>query len=142
MEIKDFSKSKSVKVNCSFCGNEMECPEEMLATSNTHMCFNCFNEKKYPDEELKNVHVDIPMNEFDDHIPSEMADQMIEKVFPGLWSNKKGELKEMSKKELAEEMFGTGIYLGIKAFLETMKKAEQGEEHKEKEDDAGKNTKK
>ena len=33
METKDFSDSKSVNVDCSFCGNEIECPEEMIEKS-------------------------------------------------------------------------------------------------------------
>lgn len=30
MKMKDFENSKIIKVNCDFCGKDMECPEEML----------------------------------------------------------------------------------------------------------------
>ena len=62
MEMKDFSKSKIVKVNCSFCSKEMECPEEMLEKSKKHMCHECFFDRlqKGGSETLQDVHVDIP----------------------------------------------------------------------------------
>lgn len=128
MEIKDFSKSKSVKVNCSFCGKEIECPEEMLEKSKKHMCYECFNTIEPPDEEIKDVHVDIPVDKLPETMASGMADRMVEEVFPGLWSERKNELKEMSKKDLAVEMFGAGVYLGVKAFMESMKKIEEDEQ--------------
>jgi len=34
-------KPKILKVNCSFCGIEIECPEEMKDMEK-HLCFNCF----------------------------------------------------------------------------------------------------
>ena len=122
--MKDLSNIKSVKVNCDFCSKEMECPETML-NAKRQMCFECFNTGNYPDEELKEVHVDMPMNEMHDHVCSEMADKMVNDIFPEMWQNKKEELKEKSKKNLAEEMFGAGVYMGVKAFLETLKEAEK-----------------
>jgi hypothetical protein len=119
--------SKSVKVNCSFCGKEMECPEDMLAKSKKHMCFDCFNEKDIPDEELKDVHIDAPVNALAARISSEMTNDIVDELFPELWRNKKGELKQMSKKELAEEMFGTGVYYGIRALMAAVvRRSEQG----------------
>lgn len=130
-EIKDFSDVNSVKVNCDFCNKEMECPETMLKTAKKQMCFECFNNQNYPDEELKDVHVDMPISEIHVKVCSEMADRMVDNVFPEMWQNKKEELKEMSKKDLAEEMFGAGVYLGVKAFLETLKEAEKEEQNTE-----------
>ncbi len=127
-EINDFSNVKSVKVNCDFCNKEMECPESML-NAKKQMCFECFNNQNYPNEELKNVHVDMPTNEIHDKVCSEMADKMIDNVFPKMWQNKKDNLKEMSKKDLAEEMFGAGVYLGVKTFLETLNQAEKDEKN-------------
>ena len=124
-ETKDLNNIKSVKVNCDFCSKEMECPETMLKTAKKQMCFECFNNKNYPDEELKDVHVDIPINEIQENVCSEMADKMVNDIFPEMWQSKKEELKEMSKKNIAEEMFGAGVYLGVKAFLETLKEAEE-----------------
>lgn len=35
--MKDFTNSKIAKVNCDFCGKDMECPEEMLKTSKSNV---------------------------------------------------------------------------------------------------------
>jgi len=119
--------SKSVKVNCSFCGKEMECPENMLAKSKKHMCFDCFhNEKNPPDEELKDVHIDVPVNMLEERISEEMTNDMVDKLFPDLWRSKKGELKHMSKKELAEEMFGAGIYFGTRIVMDVVRRSMEG----------------
>jgi hypothetical protein len=72
MKTKDYKNSKIIKVNCDFCGKDMECPEEMLKTSKRYMCYTCFqnpkNIKNVRDEELKNIHVDVPMDELTDTI--------------------------------------------------------------------------
>jgi len=101
MEIKDFSKSRAIKTNCNFCNKEIECPEDMIEKSKKHMCYECFIAGKLSGEEIKDVHVDIPLDKISDAVASEMADNMIEKIFPELWSERKNELKEMSKKNLA-----------------------------------------
>ena len=122
--------NKSVKVKCSFCGKEIECPEDMLEKSKKHMCYECFITKELSDEEIKDVHVDIPMDLLPETVASGMADGMVEEVFPRVWSEKKEELKEMSKREQALEMFGAGVYLGVKAFMDTLKEAEEKEADK------------
>ena len=81
MEIKDFNNEKSIKVNCSFCGKEIECPESMVEKSKKNMCSDWFNNKDWSDEDINDVHVDIPMGEFPDTVASSMADQMIEMKF-------------------------------------------------------------
>ncbi|MBI2548436.1 hypothetical protein HYW21_03730 [Candidatus Woesearchaeota archaeon] len=124
MDIKDFSKEKSIKVNCSFCGNEIECPESMLEKANKHMCYECFITKELSDEEIKDVHVDIPRDKMSEFAASEFADNIVEETFSALWSDRKEELKEMSKKDLAQEMFGAGVYLGVKEFIDSMKQLE------------------
>lgn len=131
MKLEDFSKEKKIKVNCSFCGNEIECPESMLEKSKKHMCYECFMTKEPSDEEIKDVHVDIPTDKIPEVTASGMADKLVEEVFPELWSERKGELKEMSKKDLAEEMFGAGVYLGVKTFIEAMKEIEEDEDREE-----------
>lgn len=125
MEMKDFSKSSSIIVHCSFCNNEIECPEDMLEKSKKHMCYECFITKEPSDEEVKDVHVDIPMEKMPETLASGMADRMVEEVFPELWSKRKNGLKEMSKKNLAEEMFGAGVFLGIRAFMDSMRQIEE-----------------
>lgn len=123
---------KSVKVNCSFCGNEMECPESMIEDSKKHMCYECFITKEHLEEEIKDVHVDIPMDKIPEVTASGMADTLVEEVFPEVWSERKNELKEVSKKDLAIEMFGAGVYLGVKQFIETLNKAEEEENDEQK----------
>ena len=129
MKIKDFKNSKIIKVKCDFCGKDMECPDEMLKTSKGHMCYDCFQKSDtIGDKGLKDIHVDIPMNEFSDAIAESFADNVVDEVFPKLWSEKKRGFKELSKKELSKEMFGAGVYLGIQAFVDSMNDVENGKE--------------
>ena len=128
MGMKDFSENKSIKVNCNFCSNEMECTKEMLEKSKKHMCYECFIAKEPSDEELKDVHIDIPIDKISEVAASGMADRMVEEVFSSLWVERKNELKEMSKKDLAEKMFGTGIYMGVRGFIELIEQMEKDKE--------------
>jgi len=116
---------KSVKVNCDFCDKQIECPESMLENSKKHMCYECFITFEPSEHELTDVHVDIPTNKLAETIASKAADSMVEEIFPGLWNDKKEGLKEMSKRDLATEMFGVGVYLGIKTFMENMKRNDE-----------------
>lgn len=55
-------KERTVKVNCSFCGKEIECPENMK-NSEKHACFDCFQKiSRNPRKRKKigKVHVAIP----------------------------------------------------------------------------------
>ena len=120
---------KSVNVNCSFCGNGMECPEDMLEKSEKHMCFECFQNmdgREMP-KDVSKVHIDIPKDKLADIVPEAMTDSMVEEVFPEIWKERKEELKELSKKELAEEMFGAGVYVTINNFIQAMKKGNEQE---------------
>ena len=129
MKIKDFENSKIIKVKCSFCGKDMECPDEMLKTSKRHMCYECFQKSDtIRDKDMKDIHVDIPTNELSDTIAESFADNAVDEVFPRLWSEKKRDIKELSKKELSKEMFGAGVYLGIQAFLDSMGDVENDKE--------------
>lgn len=127
--MKDFRNKKIIKVKCCICGKDIECPEEMLKTTKKHMCYTCFqdrkNLKKLNDDERKNVHVEIPIDELTDTIADNFANMMVDEVFPKLWGEKKEDLKDLSKKDLSKEMFGIGIFMGIQAFLEYMQDAEK-----------------
>jgi len=127
IKMKDVSKSKIIKVKCSFCGKDIECPEEMLKTSKKHMCSECFQKADTLkiDQDLENIHVDMPMEEFTDIAVDNFTQMVVNDVFPQIWSEKKEELKEFSKKDLSKEMFGAGVYLGIHAFLDSMKEFEK-----------------
>jgi len=95
-----------------------------MKTSKKHLCYSCFQDptkyNTFTDEERKNVHVDIPMDKISDTVADKFASVMTNETFPGIWSERKEELKAYSKKDLAKEMFGAGVYLGILAFMDSM----------------------
>jgi hypothetical protein len=105
---------KSVKVKCSFCGREIECPEHMLKDVERHMCFECFKGSSHKladisEEEFRKIHIDIPKDKMDEVMPDFLLNSILGDVFPKIWDERKDELKELSKKELAKEMFSQGI---------------------------------
>jgi hypothetical protein len=129
MKMKDFGNSKIIKVKCCICGKDIECPEEMMKTSKKHMCYLCFqnpkNFKKFSNDERKNVHVDIPVDNLMDTIADNFMSMIVNELFPNLWSEKKEYLKELSKKNLSKEMFSAGVYMGIQSFMDYMKEMEK-----------------
>jgi len=120
---------KVVKVTCDCCGAEIECPQEMMKTSQKHLCSSCFknpkNFEKFTEEERRNVHVDIPLEELADTTADTLAEIMTKEAFPQIWSEEKGNLKMLSKKELAEEMFAIGVYMGVQAVLDSMNECDE-----------------
>ncbi len=55
----------SVNVKCDFCGNDLECPKNMLSKAKKHMCHECYF-KRLEDgtfEPMKGVHIDLPTEE-------------------------------------------------------------------------------
>jgi len=123
---------KSVKVNCSFCSKEIECPEDMLEKSKKHMCYECFQNagELAKGEDLGDVHVDIPMDKMDELVPENLTNSLVAEAFPDVWKERKDELKSMSKKDLAEEMFGTGAYIAIQQMFHTMKHMDKMQDEK------------
>ena len=100
------------------------------------MCYECFQNagELAKGEDLGEVHVDIPMDKMDELIPENLTNSLVEEAFPDVWKERKEELKAMSKRDLAEEMFGTGVYIAIQQMLATMKKAEEDENNPKKQD--------
>lgn len=49
-----------------------------------------------------------------------IAEEMVEKIFPAIWQEDKQYLKRLSKKELAEEMFGLGASKALEGYFEFM----------------------
>ncbi len=131
-EVQDID-NKSVKVNCSFCGKEIECPEDMLQKSKKHMCYDCFKNAKelVKEEELKEIHVDIPVNEMNEFVSEHLTNSLVEEIFPNVWKERKKELKEMSKKDLAEGMFRIGAYIAIQEMVSIIKQKENVEDKKD-----------
>ena len=107
------SKEEIVNVNCSYCGKEIECPKNMIDKVEKHACVECFRNLSIDKDNITKVHVDIPMNNALENIADEFAKKQIKEVFPEIWSKHKEEMKEMSKKALAEKMFDEGLYMGF-----------------------------
>lgn len=78
-------------------------------------------ENKYICPECGKIHND----EFD--LVTELAEKtslkFTEEAFPYVWKEAKKELKEMSKKELAKEMFCEGAFQMMLSFTDTMDEA-------------------
>jgi len=120
------NKPKSVNVNCSFCGKEIECPENMLEKSKKHMCYECFQNlrDKPPSEEMSNIHIDIPTDKLlDEVMPEAMTSQIVEDIFPQIWKGSKEKLKVLSKKEIAEAMFGEGAFTAINTLMRIIRES-------------------
>ncbi len=90
----------SVKVDCDFCGREIECPAHMLATAKSHMCHTCFQDRveNGSSEELKDVHIDYPTEDFIEETANRMVNRMIDEVFPKVWSERKMSSKNCQRK--------------------------------------------
>ncbi|MCK4669828.1 MAG: hypothetical protein KAT43_01400 [Nanoarchaeota archaeon] len=115
-----------VKVKCSFCGKEIECPENMMH-SKKHMCYDCFRNagELAEGEDLEQIHVDIPMDKINEVLPENMTNSLVNEIFPDVWKERKDKFKAMSKRKLAEEMFGAGAYIAIQQMLATMTEDEK-----------------
>ena len=98
----NLNKNAIVKIICDCCGKEIECPEHMLKTSKKHVCYQCFQNPKnfntFTDEERKNVHVDIPMEQIADTVADNFAATMVDEMFPEIWSKKKRRIQRIFKK--------------------------------------------
>src|SRR3989338_9126474 len=96
------------KVLCSFCHKEILCPPDMLH-SDKHICFECFQTKpEIQGMDLGKVHIDIPPDKIKEIGPDLMVSHVVSGFFPELWQENKEKLKELSKQDLAREMFAAG----------------------------------
>ena len=64
-------------------------------------------------------------------MPDILLQDVMDNIFPEFWSEKKHEIKETSKKELAEYMFAAGAGIMINYIVEV-------EKEQNKENDSGK----
>lgn len=131
---------KSVKVNCSFCGKEIECPEDMLEDADKHACMDCFDKgeelfKGMSEEEIGKIHVDLPLQQLNFKMAERLADQLVKEEFTEVWSELKDDFKESSKKELAEEMFWQGANMAAATMMESLRMKAKEEEESEDNDD-------
>lgn len=102
----------------------MECPEDMMNVDR-HVCFDCYmeSEDKISEQDIikGKIHVDIPMDKMDDIMPDIMVSHMVEEIFPRVWKEKKSEMREMSKRQVAEYMFAVGAGMMIESIIQMAK---------------------
>ncbi|MEM0492698.1 MAG: hypothetical protein QXS02_01875 [Candidatus Thermoplasmatota archaeon] len=117
-----------VQVKCDWCGKEIECPEETMKKTKKHMCYECFTDKKniksLQKEEPGTVHINMTLDQMIDKISEDFSRGLTDDVFPEIWRDKKIDLKELSKKDLAREMFSAGVFFGVQAFMDSMQNLE------------------
>ncbi len=109
------NKNEVIGVNCSFCGKEIECPADMINKVEKHACFECFSnfDATMSEKEILKMHVDIPKKDLSDMAAEHAVNKMLQEIFPKLWAEHKEELKEMSKQDLAREMFAEGAFIAL-----------------------------
>lgn len=102
-------------VPCSFCGKSIPCPPSM-ANKDKHSCFECFKQhaESWSQQDINQVHVAFPIDKIGDAIPEVMTDFLVKETFPGLWKERKEELKILQRRDLAQEMFGAGAYSALR----------------------------
>jgi len=128
--------NKSVKVNCSFCGKEIECPENML-NAEKHSCYECFGklmEKKsgeeMTEEDIERIHVDIPRDKADEIADNYMISSVMDDAFPRFWKDEKERLKDMPRKDAVAYAFGSGANTMLGLVKQMEEKAERREKLK------------
>ena len=124
-----------VNVKCSFCGKEVPCPKDMT-NAEKHACFECFLklQEELPEEEIKKVHVAIPKDKAVQFFNTALIKQIMEETFPEFWKDKKNELKEMSRREVAEHCFMIGAESMFAAMNDAMEEMEKEDERLNKEE--------
>ncbi len=118
-----------IKVNCSFCGKEIECPANMIDKVEKHACFECFSnpDGNISEGKISKIHVDIPEKDLSDTVAKQAVDKMLRELFPKLWTEHKEELKNMSKQDLAREMFAQGAFIALANAIDTFSEEEPDE---------------
>ncbi len=96
-------KEQMLKVNCSFCGKEIECPRDMVNTEK-HSCFECFEKLKdnWSDIEKSKIHIDLPPEKLNEVLPEVLTDSIVEEIFPQLWIDKKTGIKADVQKRISQ----------------------------------------
>ena len=115
-----------VNVNCDFCGKEIECPLDMLNKVEKHSCFECFTNigSNLSKNDIGKIHIDMPQRDLSDTVAKQEVERMLIDVFPKIWAEHKEELKDMSKQELAREMFAQGAFIALASAIDTFSENE------------------
>ncbi len=115
---------ETTTVNCNFCKKQMQSPANSI--NKKQMCYECFCTKEHTDTAIKECYIEIPQDEFIEEFASTLAQDIVERAFPTLWKTRENTYKDLSTKDLAQELFGQGAYLGIKSFMQTTKEWNEG----------------
>ncbi|HDD72675.1 MAG TPA: hypothetical protein ENG00_01125, partial [Candidatus Aenigmarchaeota archaeon] len=107
------------KVRCAYCGEEMDCPENMKH-ADVHICQFC-TQVMEPGMSEKEI---AEMSRLERKLYPYYSDvnEMTETVFALTWNRftaPRDELKEMSKREIEEESFWCGIFAAFEFILYT-----------------------
>ncbi len=108
---------KMVKCKCSYCGEEMECPESML-DAGEHICSFCLDvmEEGMSKEEIKEASKrERELSKYYKDV-GEMANTIFSFVYK---ETPKKALKKMNKKRIEEDAFYAGIVSALDFILHT-----------------------
>lgn len=81
-----------------------------MKNSEKHMCYACF--KQLGDElprNMEKIHVEFPKSAMEEMLPEVILMHLMDEAFPKVWNDRKSELKGLSSKEIAEQMFAAGV---------------------------------
>ena len=104
----DIYEEEMIKIKCTFCNKEIDCPESSK-NSKIFICIDCVKlgkADKLSDEEILDSYIEISDDDLDSMF--DMVMDKVEQMFPDLWKRHKDEMRDLSKKELAEQMFMAG----------------------------------
>lgn len=120
--------TEALKIACDFCKKDIECPPNMLNTQK-HACYECFLkvEDELSEEEIKSMHVDFKNEEFDEFVEKK-AIEVAGKAFDIIWKEMRDEIRDMSKKDIAQNMFAAGVSIGVKTFIDAHKEDSENKE--------------
>ena len=114
---------EDMNYNCKKCNKKISAHNKDWHNG---MCDECSKNytKNFNEEDFN-----MPMD-FDKYPVEAMTNSLVEEAFPDIWQERKKELKEMAKKELAKEMFGAGAYISINNFMHALKN--ESKKHRQK----------
>lgn len=130
-------------LKCSYCDEitTCDCPEDHSRYPDAKfMCEVCQTlcEMGESEDKLKNnpKHEEVKKAIDSDNKAGQFADKLVNETFDEMWKEEKEDLRELSKKEIAEAFYFRGAHFAVKTFLiaaeeETRKKLEKAvEEYK------------
>lgn len=95
------------KVECSFCGKEMDCPNEMLKC-NKHVCFECTDRlDEIPEGDRENVHIDIPKEKLEGF--ELLINNISKDAYSDFWEVESARLRKKTKRKISEYSFMEGV---------------------------------